>query len=147
MLHVIYEAAEDLEPGRLARIDEDRGSVTIKVDKYAPLDAVIRQLNIEMADFLARADWYQLWGKEIASRHNPTAPLRVEYIFLPGAPDGVAIRESKGELHVYVEPEQTVVQFAAAANEAVRDLLAGGCWFQQFAGEIIDHSPEPAGRV
>lgn len=147
MLHVTYEAAEDLEPGRLARIDEGRGSVTLKVDKRAPLAAAIRQLNIEVADFLTRADWYQLWGTEIASRHNPTAPLRVEYIFLPGAPEGVAIRESKGELHFYVEPEQTVAQFAAAANEAVRDLLDGGCWFQQFAGEIIDHSPEPAGRV
>lgn len=147
MLHVTYEAAEDLEPGRLARIDEDRGSVTIKVDKHAPLEDVVRQLNIEMVQFLDRADWFQLWGDEIASRHNPQAPVHAEYIFLPGAPDGVAIRESKGELHIYVEPDQTVVEFAAAANEAVRDLIAGGCWFQQFAGEIIDHSPEPASRV
>lgn len=147
MLHVTYEAAEDLEPGRLARIDEGRGSVTIKVDKWAPLKSAIRQLNVEMANFLARADWYQLWGKEIASRHNPTAPLRVEYIFMPGAPDGVGMGEGKGEVHVYVDPDQTTAQFAAAANRATQSLLAGGCWFQQYAGEIIDHSPEPMSQV
>lgn len=147
MLHVIYEAAEDLTPGRLARIDEDRGSVTIKVDKHAPLKAVIRQLNIETADFLARTDWYQLWGTEIASRHNPEAPLSLEYIFLPGAPRGVAFAEDKGKVHVYVDPDQTPAEFAAAACQAVKGLLDGGCWFQQYAGEIIDHSPEPAGRV
>lgn len=147
MLSVNYEATEDLEPGRLARIDEARGTVTIMVDKTQPLQAVIRQLNIEVAQFLASADWYQLWGEEIASRHNPAAPLRVEYIFLPGAPNGVGIGEGKGEVHVYVEPDQDVEQFAAAANEAARSLLAGGCWFQQYAGEIIDHSPEPVSQA
>ncbi|MFF9175911.1 hypothetical protein [Streptomyces sp. NPDC014793] len=144
MLYVTYEATEDLEPGRLARIDEGRGWATIIVDKRAPLEAVIRQLNIETSQFLARADWYQLWGDDIASRHNPAARLRLEYIFLPGAPaPGVCIREVKGELHFYVDPAQTTEQFAAAACQAVQGLLDGGCWFQQYAGEIIDHSPEP----
>jgi hypothetical protein len=147
LLSVTYEATEHLEPGRLARVDEGRGTVTIMVDKTQPLRAVIRQLNIEMSHFLARADWYQLWGTEIASRHNPAAPLRVEYIFLPGAPKGVGIHEDKGEVHIYVEPEQDVTQFAAAATEAARSVLDGGCWFQLYAGEIIDHSPEPVSQA
>ena len=147
MLQVTYLAVEDMEPGRLATIDEGRGELLVRLDKTQPLERVVRQLNIETKHVLARADWFQLWGTEIASRHNPSAPLRLEYIFLPGAPEGVAIRESKGELHVYVEPTQTVVQFAAAANEAVRDLLDGGCWFQQFAGEIIDHNAQPVSQV
>ena len=147
MLRVTYEATDELEPGRLSRIDEGRGEVTIKVDKSQPLQAVIRQLNIEAEHFLAHADWYQLWGKEIASRHNPAAPLRLEYIFLRGAPNGVGIGERKGEVHFYVDPDLDVAQFAAAANEAVQSLLDGGCWFQQYAGEIIDHSPEPISRV
>jgi hypothetical protein len=147
LLRVTYEATDDLEPGRLAWIDEGRGEVTIRVDKSQPLQAVIRQLNVEVARFLAHADWYQLWGKEIASRHNPAAPVRLEYIFMPGAPKGVGIGESKGEVHVYVDPDQDVEEFAAAANEAVQELLDGGCWFQQYAGEIIDHSPEPMSRI
>ncbi|RRQ81503.1 hypothetical protein [Streptomyces griseofuscus] len=144
MLHVIYEAAEDLEPGRLARVDEGRGLVRIRVDKFEPLTKVIPQLNIEIADFLSRADWYQLWGEEIASRHNPAAPIRLEYIFYPGSmPAPVWIREDKGEVHVWVEPGLTTEEFVAAVNPAVKDFLAGGCWFQLFGGEIIDHSPEP----
>lgn len=147
MLHVIYEAAEDLEPGRLARIDEERGRVHITVDKFAPLRQVIRQLNIEMDQFLQSAEWYQLWGKEIASRHNPDAPLQLEYIPLPGAPDGAAITEDKGVVHVYVDPDQTTEQFVAAANPAVKDFLDGGCWFQLYAGEIIGHIPAPMSQV
>jgi len=147
LLRVTYEATDELEPGRLARIDEGRGEVTVKVDKTQPLKDVIRQLNIEIVHFLAHADWFQLWGKEIASRHNPDARLRFEYVFMPGAPDGVGIGEAKGVVHLYIDPDQDVEQFAAAANKAVQNLLDGGCWFQQYAGEIIDHSPEPMSRV
>ncbi|MFF9240042.1 hypothetical protein ACF1AL_14580 [Streptomyces sp. NPDC014801] len=147
MLHVTYEAAEDLEPGRLARIEEDRGRLCVKLDKFAPLAAVLDQLNVEMAHFLERADWYQLWGSEIASRHNPKAPIRLEFIPLPGAPNGAAIFEELGTVHIYVEPTLNVEQFVAALNPAVKDFLASGCWFQLYAGEIIDHNPESMSQV
>jgi hypothetical protein len=147
VLNVTYEAVEDLAPGRLTRISEARGTITVELDKSAPLVDVLRQLNTEMKQFLARADWYQLWGQEIASRHNPKAPVRLEFIFLPGAPNGVGIAEDLGTVHVYVEPEQDVEQFVAALNPAVQDFLDGGCWFQLYAGEIIDRTSHPMSRI
>jgi hypothetical protein len=148
LLNVTYEAVEDLAPGRLAKIDEARGTVTVSLDKNAPLTDVMRQLNTEMRQFLARADWYQLWGTEIASRHNPQAPLSLEFIFYPGPmPAPVWIREDKGEVHIWVEPGHTVEEFVAAINPAVQDFLDGGCWFQLYAGEIIDRTSHPMSRI
>jgi hypothetical protein len=147
MLQVTYEAVDDLEPGRLARIDEDRGAITIKVDKLAPLRAVITQLRVEFVQFLTRTDWYQLWGDEIISRHTPSHPLRLEFILVPGASHGVGIAEDKGIVRNYVAEGMTVEQFAEAMNPAVQNVIDGGCWFQLYAGEIIDHSPEPMSQV
>ncbi|MEU4154728.1 hypothetical protein [Streptomyces antimycoticus] len=147
MLHVTYEATNDLEPGRIARIDEERGAIHVTVDRREPLKNVVEQLNTEMAQFLSRADWYQLWGHEIVSRHTPDRPLRLEFTLVPGYANGVGIAEDRGVVRVYVAAAMTTEQFAAAMNPAVRDVLDGGCWFQMFAGEIIDHSREPMSQV
>jgi hypothetical protein len=147
MLQVTYEAVDDLEPGRIARIDEDRGAISVKVDKREPLSRVIKQLNVEMAQFLARADWYQLWRDEIVSRHTPNRPLRVEFILVPGFSESIAIGEGRGVVPIYVAAGMTTVQFAASMNPAVQDFLDSGRWFQLFAGEIIDHGPEPMSKV
>ena len=147
MLQVTYEAVDDLEPGRLARIDEDRGAISIKVDKLAPLRAVIEQLRIEFAQFLTRTDWYQLWGDEIVSRHTPDRSLRLEFILVPGVAHGVGIAEDRGIVRNYVAEGMTTAEFAEAMNPAVQGVIDGGCWFQLYAGEIIDHSPEPMSQV
>ena len=147
MLHVTYEAVEDLEPRRLARIDEERGGLRIKLDKFESLEDVVRQLNIEMVQFLDRADWFQLWGEEILSRHTPRSPLAVWFLLECREPFGVEFREGRGVVKIYIDPILTTEQFAAVMNPAVKNLLDGGQWFQQYAGEIIDHSPEPMSRV
>lgn len=147
MLHVTYEARSDLEPGRIARISEDRGSLRIDLDITEPLTRVVRQLNIEMTDFLARADWFQLYGGEILSRHTPLTPLRVIHTLHPRLEQVAFIAEGRAMARIYADPAMSVPQFAAAANEAMCELLNGGCWFQLYAGEIIDQSPEPVSQV
>lgn len=147
-MQVMYQAVEDMEPGRLATIEEDRGEVLIRLDKTQPLKRVVWQLNIEMAQFLARANWFQLWGKEILSRHVPGAAFEVRFFLEPWYTETApGIAEGRGALHVYINPDTTTEQFAAGINPVVKDLLDGGCWFQLFAGEIIDHSAEPMSQV
>lgn len=149
MLQVTYHAVTDLPPGRLVQIDEDRGAIDVRLDEHAPLAAVLAQLNREMEQFLSRADWFQLWGDEILSRHTPQSPIRLEFTLDPfvtgwGEP---AIIEGKGIVRVRVDPELDVTRFVAAFNPAIKEFLNGGCWFQLFAGEIIDHSSEPMSQV
>lgn len=144
MLDVTYEAVDDLPPGRLAHIAEDRGRVHVRLDRAQPLADVVRQLNIEVDDLLNGAQWFQLWGDEIVSRATPDAPVRIRYVLLPGFSEGSVLAEDKGVLSVYINPDQNTEQFAASLNPVVARLLAGGRWFQLYAGEIIDHSPEPA---
>lgn len=147
MLDVTYEAVDDLPTGRLAQIDEDRGRVHVRLDRTEPLADIVRQLNIETEDLLAAGRWFQLYGGEIVSRATPDAPLRVRYILLPGAPDGVGIAEDKGIVSVYINPSQGIEEFAASMNPAIDGLLATGRWFQLYGGEIIDHSPESMSQV
>lgn len=149
MLDVAYEAVEDLAPGRLAAIDEDRGTIRIRLDKNASLAAVVRQLNTEIERLLSSSHWFQLWKTEIVSRDTPGCPLRVRYLFHPGIPRdlGACVGESRGTVRVYICPELTTEQFAASMNEATKEFLAGGHWFQLYGGEIIDNSPEPMSRI
>ncbi|GLP64226.1 hypothetical protein TUSST3_08460 [Streptomyces sp. TUS-ST3] len=147
MLDVLYKAVDNLPPGRLARIDEARGRIRVRLDENRPLVEVVRQLNIEIDDLLRHANWFQLWGDEIISRATPDCPLRVQYIIHQGAPDGVGIGEGRGVVRVYINPDQSVKEFAAAMNPAIRDQLSGGHWFQLFGGEIIDNSPESMSKV
>jgi len=149
MLDVAYEATADLPPGRLADIEEDRGQIRVRLDRTQPLAAVVRQLNTEIDHLMASAHWFQLWKTEIVGRDTPGCPLRVEYILCPWVPRdlGACVAEDRGTVRVYVCPQQDTERFATVMNEATRDLLAGGRWFQLYAGEIIDNSPEHAHRV
>jgi hypothetical protein len=148
MLDVAYEAATDLAPGRLAQIDEDRGTIRVRLDKHAPLADVVRQLNTEIERLMSSSHWFQLWGTEIVSRDTPNSPLRVEYILKMKEPRGAFLEERKGLVSVFVDPALDTEQFAAAMNSATEKVLAGGHWFQLFGGEIIDNSPEqPMSRI
>lgn len=147
MLHVTYEAVEDLDPGRLAQILEDRGRIQVRLDKHAPLPDVVRQLNIEVEDLMSAACWFQLWKDQIVSRSTPDAPLRVQYLLHREEPDCAVVRENKGLVRVHIDPDLSVEQFAAAMNPATKELLSGGQWFQLYAGEIVDNSPEPMSQV
>ena len=147
MLDVAYEAVDDLAPGRLARIDEDRGRIRVRLDRTAPLAAVVRQLNIEISDLMASARWFQLWEDEIVSHNTPGHPLRIEYLLDMKVPHGAGVAEYKGTLRVYIDPVLTTPEFAAVMNPATKEHLAGGQWFQMYAGEIIDNSPEPLSQV
>lgn len=148
MLDVAYIAVDDLPPGRLAQIDEDRGTIRVRVDKHAPLSDVIRKLNVEIDQFLATSHWFQLWGDEIVSRATPGCSLHVVYRLDPRVPGPeIGLGERKGHITVYIPPELTTEEFAAAMTPVSEEFLAGGRWFQMFAGEIIDNSPEPMSQV
>lgn len=147
MLKVTYEAVTDLEPGRLARIDENRGRVRNLLDKAAPLRDVVRQLNVEIDRLMSSGTWYQLWDDEIVSRATPRTPLRIQYLLERRERHGVHVREHKGLVTVYIDPDLSVEEFAAVMNPATDELLNGGCWFQHYAGEIIDMTPESLSQV
>jgi hypothetical protein len=147
MLDVAYEAVNDLAPGRLARIDEDRGRIRVLLDKHSPLAEVVRQLNVEIDQLMASERWFQLWGDEIVSHATPGRPLRIEYLLEKEEDRGVCVKERKGLLVVCIDPVLTTIEFAAVMNPATKEQLAGGQWFQLYAGEIIDNGPEPKSRV
>lgn len=147
MLQVTYEAVEDLEPGRLAHIEQTRGRVRNLLDSQAPLGDVVRKLNVEIAQLVASGTWYQLWGDEIVGRDTPGAPLRIRYLLKRVVPKTAVVREGKGLVAVYIDPTFDVPAFAAAMNQAAKQLLDGGRWFQAHAGEIIDMTPEELTEV
>jgi hypothetical protein len=149
MLDVAYEAVTDLPPGRLAAIDEDRGTIRVRVDKHEDLAAVVRQLNIEVERLMSSSHWFQLWKDEIVSRDTPGCPLRIQYVLHPTVPReiGVGVAEGRGIVRVYIHPHLKVDQFAAAMNPVSDNFLAGGQWFQLYGGEIIDNSPEPMSHI
>lgn len=147
MLHVTYDAVDDLEPGRLARTEQARGRVWNLLDKRAPLEDVVRELNVEIARLIASGTWYQLWGDEIVGRDTPGAPLRVQYLLERMVPETAVVLEGKGLVSVYIDPVLGVPAFAAVMNQTTKELLDGGRWFQAHAGEIIDMTPEPMSRI
>jgi hypothetical protein len=147
MLDVAYEAVDDLTPGRLARIDEERGTIRVRLDKDAPLAAVVRQLNVEIDQLMSSARWFQLWKDEIICGDTPGCPLRIEYLLEKEEDYPVCVKERKGLVSVHIDPALSAVEFAAAMNPATRQQLDGGQWFQLYAGEIIDNSPEPMPQV
>jgi len=147
MLDVAYEAIDNLAPGRLAKIDEDRGWIRVRLDENAPLVDVVRQLNIEIDQLMSSAHWFQLWKDEIVSRDTPGCPLRIEYLLKKEEDYPVCVKERKGLVSVYIDPALNTAEFAAVMNPATKEQLDGGQWFQMYAGEIIDNSPEPMSQV
>jgi hypothetical protein len=147
MLDVTYEAVADLPAGRLAKIDEDRGRIRVRLDESAPLTDVVRQLNIEIAELMRSARWFQLWGDEIVCCDTPGRPLRIEYLLEKREAGGTYVEERKGLVSVYIDPVLTTSGFAASMNPTTEAFLDGGQWFQLYAGEIIDNSPEPMSQV
>jgi hypothetical protein len=147
MLDVAYRAVEDLPPGRLARIDEDRGRIRVRLDKNEPLVDVVRQLNTEIDQFMASSNWFQLYGDEIVSRATPGCPLRVQYILKDWPLDEPVVTESRGVVRVYINQGLSTEQFAASMNPATKRQLDAGHWFQLYDGEIIDNGPEPKSKV
>lgn len=147
MLRVEYEAVEDLHPGRLADISEDRGHIRVRVDGTAPLADVVRQLNVEVESLLSTSQWFQLWKDEIVSRGTPDCSLGVVYLLQCEEPDGVTVRERRGLVRVLIDPALSTEEFAAAMNPATERFLEGGQWFQLYGGEIIDMTPETVSKV
>jgi hypothetical protein len=147
MLDVTYEAVDNLPPGRLAQIDEDRGKIRVRLDRTEPLNAVVAQLNIEIDDLMASARWFQLWKDEIVSCNSPDRPLRIDYVLKKKKDYPTCVEERKGHLQVFIDPQLRVDEFAASMNPVTEEHLAGGHWFQLHGGEIIDNSPEPMSQV
>lgn len=147
MLDVAYEATDDLPPGRLAKIEEDRGVIRVRLDKNEPLADVVRQLNIEIDQLMASSHWFQLYGDEIVSRATPGCPLRIQYILKDWPLEEPAVTESRGVVRVYINQDQNIEQFAASMNPATKRQLEGGHWFQLYEGEIIENSPPPMSQV
>lgn len=148
MLHVIYEAATDLEPGKPVDVTEGRGLLRIRIaaalDAPTYTQALNRELNRVLDD---GAEWYQVWRDRVISPKDPVTPIRIEYRLDEDGKldegDVVEIREHKGRIEIIVDPSATVTAFAAAVNPAIAAFLSGGQWFQHWQGEIIDTtSPE-----
>lgn len=147
MLDITYEAVPDLTPGQVVDVTEDRGQLRVRLDQDAPLLCVLERLNVEIAELLATGHWFQLWRDEIISSATPGCPLCIRFIPLRLDDDPVVLFEGRGILKYYVDPGIDVRHFAASITRVVRSLLDGGQWFQMYAGEIIDHSPEPVIKV
>ena len=137
MLDVTYEAVNDLPQGRLAKIDEDRGCIRVRLDKREPLPEVVRRLNTEIDTLMSASHWFQLWRDEVVSRATPGSPLRIKYLLHRLVPGTAIALEGKGLVEVHIDPSLDTEQFAAAMNEVTKEQLDGGRWFQMYAGEII----------
>ena len=147
MLRVVYEAADDLKPGQLVAISEDRGIITVRIRRTADAFDYTRALAEEMDKFLAGAEWFQLWKSTITSPQSDECPVRVVYVLdLDGdlkVGEFVKIRERQGLVKITVDPDADVNVFVAALNSAIEKFLSGGQWFQLWRGEIVDMaSPE-----
>ncbi|MET9550601.1 hypothetical protein ABZY36_35650 [Streptomyces sp. NPDC006627] len=143
MLRSVYKAA-DLPDGKLSDWREDRGLVEISVARHAKPRDFIPSLNHTLADFLAQAEWYQVWGGEVVSAKSPDSPLRCTFELSRLRPAPLLhIREHKGLVELHISPHATVEQFVEALNPSNARFLAGGRWFQAWRGEIVTmDSPE-----
>ncbi|MCX5529021.1 hypothetical protein OG785_45150 [Streptomyces sp. NBC_00006] len=137
MLRVVYKA-DDLPPGVVSDWREERGLVEIRVAQEAKPRDFIPSLNGTLRDFLANAEWFQLWEGEFLSADHPQSPLRVTFKpsrLVPTPP--VYIREDKGDVILYVSPTASVEEFVQTLNPSIEEFLDGGQWFQLWRGEIV----------
>lgn len=143
MLRVVYQATA-LSDGTMSDWTEDRGLVQIRVNRDATPAEFVPSLNRTLADFLANANWYQLWEGEIVSINSPGSPLRVTYELSRLKPSPlVYIREDKGHVALYVSPEATVEEFVRTLNPSIEEFLDAGQWFQLWNGEIVTMDSPP----
>lgn len=150
MLRVTYELVPSTTTGKLAHYTEARGHVRVEVAEGQPAANLIPDLNQGMQDFLDHAEWYQLWRKDIIGRTGrDELALDVRFALTDLDPgDYVQIEESRGFVLIGVERTATAAQFVDAINPAIVEFLAGGQWFQLFAGEIVDMaSPDTMSTV
>lgn len=152
MLRVVYEAADDLQPGELVTAEEDRGLIRIRVDRNAEAAYYTEALTAELDRFLPRVEWFQFWEDDIVSPRSPDTPVRVVFelaTIVDGPP--VQIRERKGTVNIHVDARATVDEFVGALNPAIEKFLMGGQWFQLWQGEIVDidspDNPHQGGTV
>lgn len=139
MLRVVYEATDDLDPEQLVEILETRGRVTVKIHAGAIADEYIPPLNSELARFVGKCTWFQIWRGQIIGADHPESPLTVQYEVDPQVDrsQGVQIRESKGLVRLHICPDLTAEELARAVNRPIELFLAGGQWFQLWQGEIV----------
>lgn len=147
MLHVTYEAVDDLPHGKPVAVDEGGGRVSVRFKHDAPLPDVVREFNIEVDRMVRSARWFQLWDDEIVSSNSPGHPLRIEFILKKKEPRGVVFEERKGDLKAFVDPSIDAASFAAVMNKLTAQHLSGGRWFQLYGGEIHDVSPGSMSKV
>lgn len=145
-MRVVYRAADDLAHGKLSDWRESRGLVEIAVARHAKPHEFIPSLNRTLADFLAQAEWYQIWEGEVISAQSPGSPLSCTFELSRLRPAPLLhIREHKGLVALHVSPLARVEQLVNQINPSIEEFLAGGCWFQLWRGEIVTmESPEAA---
>jgi len=97
MLRVVYEASQDLEPGRIAEIHESRGRATIKLRPGTRAAEYVPPLNAALKRFVDECGWFQIWRGQIISAASPGSPLTVQYERDPrvSRKQGVHIRSGK----------------------------------------------------
>lgn len=139
MLRAVYEATTDLAAGEMVDIEEARGRVTVKLRTGATADDYIPPLNRELAAFVGRCGWFQIWRGQIISANSPDSPLLVQFEADPdvGPIQGVQIRERRGAVRLHVCPSLLAEDIVRSLNPAIERFLAGGQWFQLWEGEII----------
>ena len=132
MLRVVYEATTELASDQVVAIEEARGLVTIKLRAGATADDYISPLNRELAAFVGRCGWFQIWRGQIISANSPESPLVVQYEADPDvdAVQGVQIRELRGTVRLHVCPSLLAEDIVRSLNPAIERFLAGGQWFQ-----------------
>jgi hypothetical protein len=139
MLDVTYEAVDDLAPGKLAKINENKGTIRVRLSRTGPLPDVVDQLNGEISRLMRSARWFQLWREEIVSSRTPGRPLHIEYVLERKEDHGTYVEERRGILVVFIDPALSVEEFVASMNPVTQAHLDGGHWFQLYDGEIIDN--------
>ena len=61
----------DLAPGDYVVIRESKGLVDIRIERTATVDQFVRAANPAIEEFLAGAQWFQLWKGEIVTMDSP----------------------------------------------------------------------------
>lgn len=139
MLHVVYRTVEDLAPGQLVEIVEDRGRIDVLLRDGVDIEPITHALNAALEHFLAHCGWFQIWRGRVISAASPESPLSVQYVIDPEVDwrQCVQVRESQGTVRVHVCPDSSVKHFARVLTKSTEQFLAGKQWFQLWQGEIV----------